>query len=243
MIPSVFTILNLYAELEGGDTALTTDGLPDNLVKDNDGTLIPCGNNVFTCNLDGKSGIANCAGGKGVFSLAQGSLQTVVGQGTLGSTATPSVPVSSATSSASHNASSASSSSTSTPTAVPAHKPKAGVIAGPVVAAIAILALIIGLLCWFFPRWPRQRPTTPIHMNPSPRPGPVYGNGDANTFASETSTRAPFPHPYPPPISPAPQMNRSEPHIFGNLGVREDDPYKPVQTFSVPRRELGELGQ
>ncbi|TID25835.1 hypothetical protein E6O75_ATG03698 [Venturia nashicola] len=61
----------------------------NNPVKDNDGTFIPCGDNVFACEPDAKNGIANCAAGKSLFSLVQGSLQTVVGESKAGVIAGP----------------------------------------------------------------------------------------------------------------------------------------------------------
>ncbi|QDS73363.1 hypothetical protein FKW77_007124 [Venturia effusa] len=232
------------------DRACTDYVISDNLGRDNDGTLSPCGNNVFACNPDAKSGLANCAAGKGVFSLAQGSLQTVVGQSTLRSTATPSVPVSSATTATSHTASSASSSPVSTHTVAPAPGSKAGIIAGSTVAVIAVLGFILWLLRFLRKRYRNEDPDsheTWIHMNSSVRRRHMNGNGDVNTFASETSIQAPFPHPYSPPVSPAPPINRGYPHVFGSLGVWEDDPYKPAYSppprpFSVPREEVGELG-
>jgi hypothetical protein len=229
---------------------LTIASIADEPVNDNDGTLVPCGNNVFACKPEAENGLANCAAGKNVFSLTQGSLQTVIGQSTIGSTFTASVPVSSTASTTTRPPTSNSdASSSSTSTSAPAEhksKSKAGKIAGSVIGGLAFISIVIGLCLWCFPkRVRRTAATTNVPLSNHTSPYYNNGNGDANTFASETSTLAPFPHPYSPPASPPPQMSRSQVQVFGQLGVREDDPYQkaltPPQGYNVPRRAVREM--
>jgi hypothetical protein len=227
--------------------------ITDEPVNDNDGSLVPCGNNVFACSPEARNGLANCAVGKGVFSLTQGTLQTIIGQVGTSSTATPSVTVSSAAATTTRSSTSTSHASSSpTPSTAPArHKSKVGVIVGPTVAVVAIICIVVGALLWCYPKNKRTITATNAD-NTNPAAPFNYGAGDDRTFASEVSTLAPYPHPYSPSSSPPPQQNRSQTHVFGHLGVQEDDPYHqafksppqvyspPPPVYNVPRRGVGE---
>ena len=69
--------------------------LTEDPVNDNDGSVIPCGNNKFCCAPDTDRGLCDCNTGDGVFSIEDGTAQTIIGVSGLQYTATATVEPSS----------------------------------------------------------------------------------------------------------------------------------------------------
>ena len=72
------------------------EGILDDPVNDNDGSVISCGSQHWCCQPGAAAGTCNCASGDGTFSLQEGSAQTIIGIEGLESTSTDAIPISSA---------------------------------------------------------------------------------------------------------------------------------------------------
>lgn len=72
------------------------EGILDDPVNDNDGSVISCGNQNWCCQPGAAAGACNCASGDGTFSLQDGSAQTIIGIQGLENTGTDVIPISSA---------------------------------------------------------------------------------------------------------------------------------------------------
>ena len=73
------------------------EGISDDPVSDNDGSVISCGNQNWCCQPGVAAGTCNCASGDGTFFLQDGTAQTIIGIEGLENTSTDVIPISSAT--------------------------------------------------------------------------------------------------------------------------------------------------
>lgn len=70
------------------------EGISDDPVSDNDGSVISCGNKNWCCQPGVAAGTCNCASGDGTFFLQDGTAQTIIGIEGLENTSTDVVPIS-----------------------------------------------------------------------------------------------------------------------------------------------------